>query len=90
MMAELHNLYCSADILRVTTSRDMRLSGHPERLEDMKSAYRILVWTLRTLRRPRSEWDFKWMLKKSIVFVLSSYIPHTSYCMIFNYECKVF
>jgi hypothetical protein len=52
---ELHNLYTSPNIIRVTKSRMIRWAGHITRMRDMRNAY-ILVLKLEKkgpLRRPR-------------------------------------
>jgi len=40
---ELHNLYCLTKIIRVIKSRRMRWAGHVARMEDRRTAYRVLV-----------------------------------------------
>jgi hypothetical protein len=40
---ELHNLYFSPNIIRTLKSRRMRWAGHVARMEEKRSAYRILV-----------------------------------------------
>jgi hypothetical protein len=40
---ELHSLYSSPNIVRVTTSRRMRWAGHVARMEEGKGVYRVLV-----------------------------------------------
>jgi hypothetical protein len=40
---ELHNLYSSPNIIRMTKSRRMRWVGHVARMGEMKSSYKILV-----------------------------------------------
>jgi hypothetical protein len=40
---ELHNLYTSPDIVRVMKSGRMRCAGHVARMEEMRSAYKILL-----------------------------------------------
>jgi hypothetical protein len=40
---ELHNLYPSPNIMRVTKSRRMTCAGHVARMGDMRNAYNILV-----------------------------------------------
>jgi hypothetical protein len=40
---ELHNLYSSLNIIRMMTSRRMRLAGHVARMEEKRNACRILV-----------------------------------------------
>jgi hypothetical protein len=56
---ELHNLYSSANIIRMIKSRWMRRSGHEARMGKTMNAYRILVGKPegnRPLRRPRRRW----------------------------------
>jgi hypothetical protein len=40
---ELHNVYSSPSKIRVIKSRKMRWAGHAARMEEKRSAYRILV-----------------------------------------------
>jgi hypothetical protein len=40
---ELHNLYASQNIVRVTNSRRIRWVGHVARMEEMRNAYNILI-----------------------------------------------
>jgi hypothetical protein len=40
---ELHNLYSSPYILRVTKSRKMGWAGHAARMVDVRNAYKTLV-----------------------------------------------
>jgi hypothetical protein len=40
---ELHNLYSSPNVIRMMTSRRMRLAGHVARMGETRNAYRILV-----------------------------------------------
>jgi hypothetical protein len=40
---ELHNLYCSPNIIRVMKSRRMRVEGHGECMGETINSYRILV-----------------------------------------------
>jgi hypothetical protein len=40
---ELHNLYFSRSIIRMTKSGRMRLGGHVARMAEKRDAYRILV-----------------------------------------------
>jgi hypothetical protein len=57
---ELHNLYSSADIIRVIKSRGMRWAGHVARMGEWRDVYRILVWrpeSKRPLERPRYRWE---------------------------------
>jgi hypothetical protein len=43
---ELHNLYPSPNIIRMTKSRRMRWAGHVARMGETRNAYIILVvWT---------------------------------------------
>ena len=40
---ELHSLYCSPNILKVTQSRRLRWAGHVARMEKGRSAFKILT-----------------------------------------------
>jgi hypothetical protein len=40
---ELHNLYSSASIIRMTKSNQMRWVGHVVCMEETRNAYRVLV-----------------------------------------------
>jgi hypothetical protein len=40
---ELHDLYCSPNILRVIKSRKMILAGHVARMMEVRGMYRVLV-----------------------------------------------
>jgi hypothetical protein len=58
---ELHNMYCSTDIVRVTKSRRPRLAGHVGglRIGDMSNARRILIVNHEEkipFARPRRRW----------------------------------
>jgi hypothetical protein len=56
---ELHNLYCSPSIIRMTRSRRMRWAGHISRMEEERTACRIFVENpegKRPLGRPRCRW----------------------------------
>jgi hypothetical protein len=56
---ELHNLYSSANIIRMIKSRRMKWTGHVGRMEAKRNACRILVGKPegeRPLRRPRRRW----------------------------------
>jgi hypothetical protein len=56
---ELHNLYCSPSIIRITKARRMRW-GHVARLGEKRYAFRILVGKpegKRPLGRPRRKWE---------------------------------
>jgi hypothetical protein len=49
---ELHDLYSSPIIIRITKSRRMRWAGHVARMEEKRNAYRLMVGK-RPLERPR-------------------------------------
>jgi transcription termination factor 2 len=56
---ELHNLYCSASIIRIIKSRGMRWAGHVARMGEKRIVYGILVGNSegkRPLGRPRRRW----------------------------------
>jgi hypothetical protein len=56
---ELHNLYSSPSIIRMTKSRRMRWAGHVAQMEEKRNAYRILVGEQEgkgPLGRPRRRW----------------------------------
>jgi hypothetical protein len=40
---ELHDLYSSPSIIRITKSRRMRSTGHVARMGEKRNAYRLLV-----------------------------------------------
>jgi hypothetical protein len=53
---ELHNLYCSPNIVRVIKSRKLRWAGHVVRIQKDRSAFKILTGKpteKRPLGRPR-------------------------------------
>jgi hypothetical protein len=53
---ELHDLYCSTDIIRAIKSRRMRWAGHVARMRERRGVYRVLVGKpegKRPLGRPR-------------------------------------
>jgi hypothetical protein len=57
---ELHNLYCSQNIIRIIKSRRMRWAGHVARMEEKRNEYRILMGKQegkRPLGRPRRRWE---------------------------------
>ena len=57
---ELHNLYRSPNIVRVMKSRRLRWAGHVARMEECRSAFKILTGKLtgrRPLGRPRCRWE---------------------------------
>jgi len=41
---ELHNRYCSWDIIRVNKFRNMRRGGYGVRMEEVKNTNSTLVW----------------------------------------------
>jgi hypothetical protein len=56
---ELHDLYSSPSIIRITKSRRMRWAGHVARMGEKMNAYRFLVGKpegRRPLGRPRRRW----------------------------------
>jgi hypothetical protein len=57
---ELHDLYSSPNIVRMTKSRRMRLAGHVARTGEGRGVHRGLVGRpegKRSLRRPRRRWE---------------------------------
>ena len=57
---ELHSLYRSPNILRVIKSRRLRWAGHIVRIEEGRSAFKILTGTptgKRSLGRSRRRWE---------------------------------
>jgi hypothetical protein len=52
---ELHDLYSSPSIIRITKSRRMRWAGHVARTGEKRNAYTLLVGK-RSLGRPRLKW----------------------------------
>jgi hypothetical protein len=57
---ELHDLYSSPSIIRVSKERRMRWAGHVARMGEVRSAYNILVGKperRRPLVRPRRRWE---------------------------------
>jgi hypothetical protein len=57
---ELHGLYSSPNIVRVSKSRRMRWAGHVARMGEGRGAYRVLVGRpegKRPLGRPRRGWE---------------------------------
>ena len=53
---ELHSLYCSPNIVRVTNSRRLKWSAHLARMEEGRKAFKILAGKhtgKRPLGRPR-------------------------------------
>jgi hypothetical protein len=56
---ELHNLYSSPSIIRITKSRRMRWAGHVAQMGEKRNGYRLLVGKpkgKRPLGRPRRRW----------------------------------
>jgi hypothetical protein len=56
---ELHNLYSSPSIIRITKSRRMRWVGHVARMGEKRNVYRLLVGKPEgkgPLGRPRRRW----------------------------------
>jgi hypothetical protein len=49
---DLHNLYSTPNIIRMIKSKTMRLAGHVGRMEEIRSAYKILV------RKPEGKRQF--------------------------------
>ena len=57
---ELHSLYRSPNIVRLTKSRKLRLTGHVARMEKDRSDFKILTGKptgKRHLGRPRRRWE---------------------------------
>ena len=57
---ELHSLYRSPNIVRVIKSTSLRWVGHVDRMEEGRSAFKILTVAptgKRPLRRPRRRWE---------------------------------
>jgi len=57
---ELHDLYCSPNIVRAIKSRRMRWAGHVARMGEGRGVYRVLVGKPegeRPLGRPRRRWE---------------------------------
>ena len=58
--AELHALYSSPNIIRNRKSRRLRWARHVSRMEQSRSAYRVLVGKpegKRPIERPRGTWE---------------------------------
>ena len=58
--AELHQLYNSPDIINVIKSRRLKWAGHAARMDEDRTAYKILIFKpdgKRPLGRPRSRWE---------------------------------
>jgi hypothetical protein len=57
---ELHSLYRSPNIVRVIKSRRLRWTGHVARMEEGRSAFKILIGKptgKRRLGKPRRRWE---------------------------------
>ena len=57
---ELNNLYRLPNIARTIKSRRLRIAGHVARMEEGRSAFKILTGTptgQRSLCRPRRRWE---------------------------------
>ena len=57
---ELYNLYRSLNIIMVIKSRRLRWAGHVARMEEGRSAFKIVTGKptgKRPLRRPRRRWE---------------------------------
>ena len=60
MNEELHSLYRSPKLVRVIKSRRLRWTGHVARMEEDRSAFKILTGKptgKRPLMRPRRRWE---------------------------------
>ena len=59
-MEKLHSLYRSANIVRVIKSRRLKWAGHETRMEEDRSAFKILTRTptgKRPSGRPKRGWE---------------------------------
>ena len=57
---ELHSLYRSLNIVKMTQSRRLRRAGHVARNKEGRSAFKLLTCTFtgkRPLGRPRRRWE---------------------------------
>ena len=57
---ELHSLYRSPNVVRAIKSRKLRWAGHVARIDECRSAFRILMGKpirKRPLRMPRRRWE---------------------------------
>ena len=63
---ELHDLYCSLDIVWVIRSKMMRWLGHVSCMEEKRNAYRVLVGNLKERGYVLSDERIilQWILKK--------------------------
>ena len=58
---ELHSLFLSPNTVRVIKSRKLRWAGHVTRMEEGRSAFKMLTGTptgKRPLERPRRRWEY--------------------------------
>jgi hypothetical protein len=56
---ELHDLYSSPSIIRITESKRIKWAGHVARMREKRNAYKLLVRKpegKRPLGRPRRRW----------------------------------
>ena len=72
-MVVKHSLYLSPNIARVIKSRKLRWASHVARMEEGRSAFKILTGRPtstenRSLGRPRRRWEaiLEWILKKCV------------------------
>ena len=66
---EIHSLYRSFNIVRVIKSRRLRWAGYVTRMEESRSAFKILTGKpigKKSLGRPRHRWRtrLEWILNK--------------------------
>ena len=57
---ELHSLYCSPNTVRVIKSRRLRWAGHVARMEEGRTAFKILTGKRtgkRPIGRPKRRWE---------------------------------
>ena len=57
---ELNSVYHSSNIVRVIGYRKLRLAGHVARMDEIRSAFKILTGEptgMRPLGRPRRKWE---------------------------------
>ena len=60
MLFPLHSLYCAPNVVRVIKSRRLRLAGDAVRMEEGRSAFKILTGKPtgnRHMGRPRRRWE---------------------------------
>ena len=60
---ELHSLYRSTNIVRVIKSRRLRWAGHVARMEEGRSAFKLLTG-LTTGKTPYGRTILEWTLKR--------------------------